>query len=129
KDKVAAITARAMNGEIAFAPALRERVGLLSGLPVAAIAETLATRITLAAGGRALVATMKENGAFTALVSGGFTAFTGSVARRLGFDIDIANRLVEADGHLTGEVAEPILGRQAKADALLSTAARLGLSV
>jgi len=75
-----------------------------------------------------LIATMRKNGAHTALVSGGFTAFTGPVAARLGFDENIANRLLEEDGRLTGKVAEPILGRQAKADALLKTAARLGLT-
>jgi phosphoserine phosphatase len=128
KDHIAAITARAMNGEIAFEPALRERVLLLKGLSVSVISRVLDTRITLAAGGRELVATMKENGAHTALVSGGFTAFTGAVAKRLGFDENIANRLLEEDGRLSGKVAEPILGRQAKAEALVATAARLGLT-
>jgi phosphoserine phosphatase len=129
KARVAAITARAMNGEIAFEPALRERVKLLAGLPVSVIADTLQSRITLAAGGRELVATMKRNGAFAALVSGGFTAFTGPIAARLGFDANVANRLIEKDGHLTGEVAEPILGRAAKAETLRTTAARLGIAL
>jgi phosphoserine phosphatase len=128
KDHIAAITRRAMNGEIAFEPALRERVALLKGLPVAIISQVLETRITLAAGGPELIATMKKNGAHTALVSGGFTAFTGPVAARLGFDENIANRLLEEDGRLAGMVAEPILGRQAKADALVKIAARLGLT-
>lgn len=128
KDHIAAITRRAMNGEIAFEPALRERVLLLKGLPVSVISKVLGERITLAAGGRELIATMRKNGAHTALVSGGFTAFTGPVAARLGFDENIANRLLEEDGRLNGKVAEPILGRQAKADALLKTAARLGLT-
>jgi phosphoserine phosphatase len=128
KDHIAAITRRAMNGEIAFEPALRERVLLLKGLPVAVIAQVLEKRITLAAGGRELIATMKTNGAHTALVSGGFTAFTGPVAARLGFDENIANRLLEENGKLAGKVAEPILGRQAKADALVKIAARLGLT-
>jgi phosphoserine phosphatase len=128
KDHIAAITRRAMNGEIAFEPALRERVALLKGLPVAIISQVLETRITLAAGGRELVATMKRNGAHTALVSGGFTAFTGPVAERLGFDENIANRLLEESGKLAGTVAEPILGRQAKADALMEIASRLGLT-
>jgi phosphoserine phosphatase len=88
----------------------------------------LETRITLAAGGRELVATRKRNGAHTALVSGGFTAFTGPVAERLGFDENIANRLLEESGKLAGTVAEPILGRQAKADALMEIASRLGLT-
>ena len=128
KDHIAAITRRAMNGEIAFEPALRERVLLLKGLPVSVISHVLDTRITLAAGGRELIATMKRNGAHTALVSGGFTAFTGPVAARLGFDENIANRLLEEDGRLAGKIAEPILGRQAKAEALAATAARLGLT-
>jgi phosphoserine phosphatase len=128
KDHIAAITARAMNGEITFEPALRERVLLLKGLPVPVISTVLDTRITLAAGGRELVATMKKNGAHTALVSGGFTAFTGAVAERLGFDENVANELLEENGVLTGKVVEPILGRRAKADALVKTAARLGLT-
>jgi phosphoserine phosphatase len=128
KDHIAAITRRAMNGEIAFEPALRERVLLLKGLPVTVISQVLDRRITLAAGGRELIATMKTNGAYTALVSGGFTAFTGPVAAMLGFDENVANRLLEENGKLTGKVAEPILGRQAKAETLVATATRLGLS-
>jgi phosphoserine phosphatase len=127
KDTVAAITARAMNGEIAFEPALRERVALLAGLPERIIAEVIDSRITLAEGGRELVATMKANGAHTALVSGGFTAFTAIVAARLGFDETRANLLLIEDGHLTGQVAEPILGREAKVDALRQIAAARGL--
>ncbi|WP_188850857.1 phosphoserine phosphatase SerB [Aureimonas glaciei] len=127
KDTVAAITARAMNGEIAFEPALRERVALLAGLPERIIAEVIDSRITLAEGGRELVATMKANGAHTALVSGGFTAFTAIVAARLGFDETRANLLLIEDGHLTGKVAEPILGREAKVDALRQIAAARGL--
>lgn len=128
KPAVAAITARAMNGEIAFEPALRERVRLLKGLPVSTIEDVIRERITLAAGSRELVATMRKNGARAALVSGGFTAFTSRIAAMLDFDENSANRLLEADGRLTGLVAEPILGRQAKADALASITARLGLS-
>ncbi len=128
KEHIAAITARAMNGEIAFEPALRERVLLLKGLPVSVISRVLETRITLASGGRELIATMKKNGAHTALVSGGFTSFTGPVANKLGFDENSANRLIEEDGKLAGTVAEPILGRQAKADALVSIAAQLDLA-
>ena len=127
KDHVAAITARAMNGEIAFEPALRERVALLAGQPVDIIERTIADRITLASGARALVATMNRNGAHTALVSGGFTAFTGPVAARIGFDSHRANRLIEKDGILTGEVAEPILGRQAKRETLLELCAQLDI--
>ena len=128
KAHVAAITARAMNGEIAFEPALRERVALLKGLPASVVNRVIESRITLASGGRTLVATMRANGAWTTLVSGGFKSFTGPVARMIGFDENIANTLLEADGALSGEVAEPILGRAAKAETLLSTAARLGIS-
>ena len=125
KDHVAAITARAMNGEIAFEPALRERVALLRGLDREVIDRVLTGRITLAAGGRELVATMNAAGAYTALVSGGFDIFTGHIAALLGFREHRANRLIEVDGRLAGEVAEPILGRQAKADALVELAMRL----
>jgi phosphoserine phosphatase len=126
--RVAAITARAMNGELDFEAALRERVGLLSGLDEGVIAEVLATRITFMPGGRALVATMKAHGAYAALVSGGFTAFTGPIAAALGFDEHRANVLQVQDGRLTGTVAEPILGRAAKVRALEDICARLGLS-
>ncbi len=125
--QVERITARAMDGEIAFEPALRERVALLKGLPVDVVARVIAERITLAPGGRELVATMRNHGAFTALVSGGFTRFTGPVAAMLGFHDNQANRLIEENGVLTGHVAEPILGRSAKAEALQAIAARLGL--
>ncbi|WLS02647.1 phosphoserine phosphatase SerB [Shinella oryzae] len=128
KEKVATITARAMNGEIAFEPALRERVALLKGLPVSVIDEVIEKRITLTPGGRELIATMKAKGYYTALVSGGFTVFTSRIAATLGFDENRANILLDADGRLTGEVAEPILGKQAKVDALTEIAARLGIS-
>lgn len=124
---VAGITARAMNGELDFESALRERVGLLKGLPVDVIARVIRDRITLMPGGPALVATMRANGAYAALVSGGFTAFTGAIAARLGFDENRANTLLHTDGLLTGEVAEPILGRAAKVQALEEIAARLGI--
>ena len=127
--RVAAITARAMNGELDFATALRERVGLLTGLDATVIAAVLRDRITLMPGGPTLVATMKARGAYTALVSGGFTAFTASIAARLGFDENRANTLLIADGKLTGQVADPILGREAKVQALTEISARLGLSV
>jgi phosphoserine phosphatase len=127
KEHVAAITARSMNGEIAFEPALRERVALLKDLDAAVIARIVETRLTLAAGGRELVATMNAAGAWTALVSGGFLAFTGPIAQKLGFRENRANTLIEKDGRLTGEVAEPILGREAKAAALREIAARLGI--
>jgi phosphoserine phosphatase len=128
KEHVAAITARSMNGEIAFEPALRERVALLKGLDAAVIDRIITGRLTLASGGKTLVATMRAKGAYTALVSGGFDVFTSRIAALLGFDENRANRLIELDGHLTGKVAEPILGRAAKAEALLDIATRLGLA-
>lgn len=127
-DRVAAITARAMNGEIAFEPALRERVALLKGLPVAVIEKVLAERIRIAPGARVLVATMRAAGAYAALVSGGFTSFTGPVARMLGFDENRANVLGENAGLLTGKVAEPVLGRDAKVAALRDICARRKLA-
>ncbi|WP_428429216.1 phosphoserine phosphatase SerB [Pararhizobium sp.] len=128
KDKVAAITARAMNDEIAFEPALTERVALLKGLPLSVVGDVIEKRITLTPGGPELVATMKAKGYYTALVSGGFTVFTGPIAATLGFDENRANILLEKDGHLTGAVAEPILGKQAKVDALVEITTRLGIS-
>lgn len=127
KDKVSLITARAMNGEIAFEPALRERVALLKGLPIKVVDEVIEKRITLTPGGLELIATMKARGHYTALVSGGFTVFTAPISARLGFHENRANILLEQDGILTGEVAEPILGKQAKVDALVDISARLGI--
>ncbi|MEM6384925.1 MAG: phosphoserine phosphatase SerB [Pseudomonadota bacterium] len=115
---VTEITARAMNGELDFEAAIIERVGLLKGLPVEVIDRVLSTRITHAQGGKTLVATMKAHGAKTALVSGGFVQFTEKVGAALGFDLTRANRLEVRNGHLTGEVARPILGREAKVEAL-----------
>lgn len=126
--RVADITARAMNGELDFEGALRERVGLLKGLPEGVIAHVLRDRITLMPGGRQLLATMKAQGAYAALVSGGFTAFTSAVAGMLGFDENRANTLHVAGGRLAGTVAEPILGKQAKLDALNEIALRLGIA-
>lgn len=125
---VAAITARAMNGELDFEAALVERVGLLKGLPEAVIGRVLAGRITLMPGGPALLATMKAQGGHAVLVSGGFTAFAGPIAARLGFDEHRANRLLARDGVLTGAVAMPILGRAAKVEALREVCARLGIT-
>src|SRR3984893_15582265 len=119
KAHVAGITERAMRGEIEFEPALRERVALLKGLPVSVVDEVLAKRITPTPGGRELVATMRAHGAYTCLISGGFTLFTNEVAAMLGFQENRANQLVVRDGKLTGEVAEPILGRAAKLAALV----------
>ena len=126
---VAGITARAMNGELDFEAALKERVGLLKGLPEAVIERVYRDRITFMPGGRNLIATMKANGGHAALVSGGFTAFTARVAEALGFDENRANTLHAEDGKLTGTVAEPILGKQAKLDALEQISARLGLDM
>jgi phosphoserine phosphatase len=114
KAHVAAITERAMRGEIEFEPALRERVALLKGLAVSVVDEVLAERITLTPGGRELVQTMRANGAYTCLVSGGFTLFTSKVAELVGFQENRANELHVTDGKLTGTVAEPILGKAAK---------------
>src|SRR6202789_1242687 len=116
KAHVAGITERAMRGEIEFEPALRERVALLKGLPVSVIDEVLKQRITPTPGGRELVATMRAHGAWTCLISGGFTLFTNAVAEMIGFQENRANELKVAAGKLTGEVAEPILGRAAKLD-------------
>ncbi|ABG29924.1 phosphoserine phosphatase SerB [Roseobacter denitrificans] len=127
-EHVKGITARAMNGELDFDAALRERVGLLKGLPVATIEHVLSSRITLMPGGPVLLATMKANGAHAALVSGGFTAFTQAIASKLGFDENRANTLLAKDGILTGEVGTPILGQQAKVDALHDITQRLSLA-
>ena len=126
--RVKDITARAMNGELDFEGALRERVGLLKGLDAGVIDKVLSERITYMPGGKALVATMKANGGHAALVSGGFTAFTRAVAAHLGFDENRANTLIVENGKLTGTVGMPILGRQAKVDALAEITTRLGIS-
>ena len=126
--RVASITARAMNGELDFEAALRERVGLLRGLPEQVIATVLRDRITEMPGGRTLVATMKARGATATLVSGGFTAFTTQIATVLGFDEHRANTLLIVEGKLTGQVAEPILGKAAKVQALIEITARLGIT-
>ncbi|GGX39468.1 phosphoserine phosphatase SerB [Tateyamaria omphalii] len=127
-DRVKDITARTMNGELDFEAAIRERVGLLKDLPEAVIGQVLEERIALMPGGPVLLATMKANGAYAALVSGGFTAFTSAVAGKLGFDENRANTLLATGGVLTGEVGMPILGQQAKVDALEEITARLGIA-
>jgi phosphoserine phosphatase len=128
KAHVAAITERAMRGEIAFEPALRERVALLEGLEADAVAKVIAERITVTPGARALVRTMRAHGARTALVSGGFTLFTSQIAAMIGFDTDQANRLVIEDGKFTGRVEEPVLGKAAKRAALLRLRDENGLA-
>ncbi len=129
KEHVAAITERAMRGEIEFEPALRERVALLKGLPAAAVDEVIDTRIRLNPGARTLVATMRRHGAHTCLVTGGFTLFTDRIAGMIGFDENRANRLlVDCNGRLTGEVAEPIFGREAKLATLVELTQRHSLT-
>ena len=127
KAHVAAITERAMRGEIEFEPALRERVALLKGLATSVVDDVIARRIRLTPGGRTLVATMRANGAHTCLVSGGFTLFTNRIAAMIGFSEDRANALVIADGRLAGQVTEPILGSGAKLATLRELRSRLGL--
>ena len=129
KARVAAITERAMRGEIDFAPALRERVALLEGLPVSVIEEVLRDRIKLTPGARTLVKTMRAHGARTVMVSGGFTHFTDRIAAMIGFDEARANTLTVLDGHkLAGKVAEPIFGRDGKRAALIELRQQLGLA-
>ena len=127
-DRVADITARAMNGELDFEEAIDERVGLLHELNEKIIVQVLEERITYMPGGKTLVQTMKANGGFAALVSGGFTAFTARVANDLGFDENRANTLEIMDGILTGKVVRPILGQQAKLEALNEITARLDIT-
>ncbi|WP_376986644.1 phosphoserine phosphatase SerB [Bosea sp. R86505] len=128
KEKVSGITERAMRGEIAFEPALRERVALLKGVPLSVVAEIIRERITLTPGGRELVMTMRRQGGYTALVSGGFTVFTGPISATIGFDEHRSNTLLAQDGVLIGEVSEPILGKQAKLDALVELRTQHALS-
>jgi phosphoserine phosphatase len=127
---VAAITERAMRGEIAFESALRERTALLKGLDRATILGVIANKITLTPGGRVLVQTMRANGAHTVLVSGGFSVFTSVIAERIGFHDHQANELLFGeDGRLSGLVAEPVLGKDAKLAALEQLRDKRGLSV
>ncbi len=128
KDQIAAITARAMNGELDFHAAIRERVGLLKGLPVTALEETW-KGIEYCPGARTLVATMNAFGATTALVSGGFNFFTARVAAELGFAIHRANTLLDDGAALTGEVGEPILDKNAKLASLNEIAAQRGVQL
>lgn len=126
-ERIATITAKAMRGELNFEGALKERVALLRGLDAGIIQKVISERITLMPGGKTLIATMKAHGAYTALVSGGFTAFTSHIARELGFDEHRANTLLIENNTLTGKVAEPILGQQAKVDGLREIAKARGL--
>lgn len=126
KDQVAEITARAMNGELDFKEALRERVALLKGLPYTKLQETL-EKIELSEGAKALVGTMKKNGATCVLVSGGFTFFASEIARRAGFDASHANTLSLDRSTLSGEVLEPILDKFTKVEFLQNHMKQLGL--
>ncbi len=127
KAEVAAVTERAMRGEIAFEGALRERVAKLQGLPVDVLARCYAERVRLNPGARTLVRTLTAHSVRCVLVSGGFEAFTGPVAEAAGFTTHHANRLLVGEGRLTGAVGEPILGREAKLEALRRHAAELGV--
>jgi phosphoserine phosphatase len=127
KDAVSAITERAMRGELQFEGALRERVAMLTGLELSALQRCYDERVKLNPGARTLVRTMSASGARCLLVSGGFTFFTSRVAAAAGFDEDRANTLIEDAHGLTGQVGEPILGREAKLAALTGEAARLGI--
>ncbi len=128
KDKVSEITERAMRGELAFEGALRERVGMLKGLGVEALQSCYDQRVQLNPGAEILVRTMAQHGARCALVSGGFTFFTSRVAQAAGFHLNRANTLIEADGALTGQVGDPILGKEAKLAALNEETSALGLT-
>jgi phosphoserine phosphatase len=127
-EKIAAITERAMRGELVFEEALRERIDLLRGFPQGRLQEVLDGQIGLAKGARELVNTMRVQGSHTVLVSGGFTFFTNAIAQRAGFDIDYANRFLFEDGALCG-VAEPIVGRQGKAETMRREAIKAGFGL
>jgi len=127
-DYVRQVTTRAMNGEIGFEDALKERVALLKGQSVNIVDQIITSRLTFMPGGATLLATMRGHGGYAALVSGGFTPFTGYVAEQLGFDEHHGNRLLETDGVFTGAVASPIQGKDAKLQALMRISSRLGLS-
>ncbi len=128
-EKVAVITERAMRGEIAFEPALRERVGLLAGLPASVIDSILDERIRLNPGARTLAQTMRAHGARVAIVSGGFRQFTREILRRIGADEDRANELEIEGDRFTGRVVDPVLGQEAKLAALREIADAMGLSL
>lgn len=127
KAHVAAITERAMRGEMQFEAALRERVALLKGLAVSVVDEVLTKRITPTPGGRELVMTMRANGAYTCLISGGFTLFTQAVAALIGFHENRGNTLLVENGKLSGTAAEPIVGREAKLATLIELRDASGL--
>ena len=127
RPRIAAITERAMRGELDFEAALKERVGLLAGLDASILQEIYDRRVSLMPGATTLIATLKAHGAYCALVSGGFTFYTEKIAQRLGFDTQQANTLEVAAGKIAGTVATPILGREAKLSALQRLAGELGV--
>ena len=129
RDKIAAITARAMNGELDFEAALRERVGLLKGLPESALQRVMDEKVRLMPGAKQLLSTMKKQGAYCMLVSGGFDFYASRVADMLGFDEWRANKLEIIDGKLTGNVIAPVLGKEAKLEALNGACKKLGLTL
>jgi len=126
-EQVAEITAKAMNGELDFYAAIRERVALLKGQP-ATLLEEAAKRIRLMPGAQALVATLKQHGVHCALVSGGFDYYTKPIAAQLGFDEQQANHMIIENDAIAG-IAEPILGREAKLEALQRVARERGIGV
>ena len=127
KAEVAEITERTMRGELVFETSLRARVALLVGLPASIVSTVIADRIRLTPGGTELVRTMKANGAYTALVSGGFTVFTSQISKVIGFDEHRSNTLIVEGDTFVGKVADPILGREAKLETLVEMRAKLGL--
>jgi phosphoserine phosphatase len=128
RDKIASITARAMNGELNFEEAITERVGLLEGLPESALQEVYDKKVQLMPGAKELVNTMKKQGAYCMLVSGGFDFYTSRIKDLLGFDEARANRLEIKDGKLTGNIIPPILGKEAKLSALEETCKKMGVA-
>ena len=129
KSEVSAITERAMNGELNFESALTERVALLRGLPISVLQECYDSRVKMMPGAKALVATMRAHHTHTILVSGGFTFFTSRVRENLGFHEDHSNQLQVENGHLTGKVILPILGKEAKLQSLNDACKKLQISV
>jgi phosphoserine phosphatase len=127
-DRIAAITRQAMNGELNFRDAVRERVAMLRGLRLDALEKTW-QRVRLTPGARELVATMRAHGALTALISGGFSFFAGRVAAELGFHLHRSNTLLDDGAVLTGQVAEPILDRDSKVAALIELAGQRGVKL
>ena len=126
--QVSKITELAMEGKLDFRQALKERVALLKGLPLSIVEQVYNTRISFTKGGSTLIATMKANGGYTALISGGFTNFTQLVAKKIGFDEHVANKLIHQNQNFTGELEPPIIDSKAKAKAMRDISSKLGLS-